>query len=114
MTSDEIVERWKAPLYKGRLASPTHTATGRGKACDDVVNFDVEIKGNLIVGIKFQATACVMTTAMADILAETVEGQSIEFVRSLDPFALFGLPVTALRRGCITLPLEVLRVSLHL
>lgn len=103
-----------APLYAGTVPGASHTGEGRNQDCKDFVHFDFKIEGNLIVAVRHTCKACVLTTAMADFLAETLEGKAQDHLKTIDPFKLMGIPILPQRRECIQLPYEVARVSLHL
>jgi hypothetical protein len=108
---EEIVERgMSAPLYAGIVPDASHTGEGRNKDCKDFVHFDFKIEGNLILAVRHICKACVLTTAMADFLAEALEGKKPVFLKEIEPFAFMGIPI--LRNGeCILLPWEVAKAT---
>lgn len=110
---EEIVERgMSAPLYAGIVPGATHTGEGRNQDCKDFVHFDFKIEGNLILAVGHKCKACVLTTAMADLLAEALEGKSPEFLQTIDPIQFIGIHVSPQRRECILLPYEVAKSGL--
>jgi len=113
--TDEIVDRGlHSPLYARAVPDATHRGEGRNDGCGDFVHFDFKIKDGILVACGHQCKACVLTTAMADFVCEALEGQTPDFVRTLNLFKLMGIPVGPERRDCILVVDRVLRVSLHL
>lgn len=110
---EEIVERgMSAPLYGGVVPDASHRGEGRNADCKDFVHFDFKIEGSLVIAVRHTCKACVLTTAMADFLAEALEGKETLILKSIDPFHLIGIPVSPQRRECILLPYEVAKSAL--
>ena len=101
MTTDDLIDRWQSPLYTGTLPDASCTGAGRNESCGDIVAFDFKIEGGIIVACRHTCKACVLTSAMADLFAEALEGQTPNFVRTLDPFKIIGIPIGPTRRDCI-------------
>lgn len=116
MTRDDIVERgMNAPLYAGVLADATHRGARRNEGCQDFVHFDFKINEvGLITEARHKCKACVLTTAMADILCEAMEMRKPIVVSTLDPFRLIGIPIGPNRRECILVAWEALHDALKI
>jgi NifU-like protein involved in Fe-S cluster formation len=119
MRTDEIVDRGlHCPLYAECLPGATHTGDGRNDSCGDHVQFDFEINGGVITKARHTCKACVLTTAMADFVCEALEGQTPDFVSTIDPFKMIGIAIGPNRRECITVVIraaaKALNVPVHL
>lgn len=110
-----VVAHYRRPLNARPLAAPTHAHEGTNPLCGDRLRIEVELQGDRLADVGFQASACAIATASASLLTERVRGVTTAVVATLTEAQVIealggGVPIA--RRGCATLPLRVLRVAL--
>ena len=76
----EIMDRAKAPVRAGRLASPDVTATVDNPLCGDRVTIDLKLDGGRIADIAHQVRGCALCQASASVMAAAAIGQTAEAV----------------------------------
>jgi NifU-like protein involved in Fe-S cluster formation len=103
---DELLDRWQHPRFKGTLDNCTHTGEEDNSLCGDSIQYQLTIDERGIVrGIKFTGEACVLTSALADILAEKVLGLHQNLISNIKMQEFVpGVQVGFNRRKCIELP----------
>lgn len=105
-TEDTIIERWRNPLFSGELEGSTHSGEEVNALCGDVIRYQLKLApSGVIEEIRFTAHACVLTSALADMLAERMRGER-PYV--LDKIVMHdfvpGVSVGFNRRKCVELP----------
>lgn len=71
-----IMERAKAPVRAGRLASPDATATVDNPLCGDRVTIDVKLADGKVADIAHQVRGCALCQASASVLAGAAVGRT--------------------------------------
>jgi nitrogen fixation NifU-like protein len=111
-----ILERFRHPRHFGELPGADASYEDVNPLCGDRLRIELRIgAGRDVETVRFQGDACAVATASADLLAEMVEGRSVERALGLERDALLGAlgaPIRASRLGCVSLPLAVLRGAL--
>src|SRR5690606_19150799 len=88
--SSEVLRRFDSPASAGRLDEAGTDAPGRveAEAQDPSLNvwvrFQVQIEGDSIRDVRFQAFGCPHTIAAADYVAEWLRGRPAAALRGLD------------------------------
>jgi nitrogen fixation NifU-like protein len=82
---DVIVDHNRSPRNRGRLPGATHHAEGDNPLCGDRLQLDVELAGDVIRDLRFEAGGCAISTASASLMSEAVKGKS-----RAEAAALFG------------------------
>ena len=83
-----ILEHYRRPNNRGRLAAPTHCGAERNPLCGDEVSVECLVTGGLIAEVAFDGHACSVSQASASIMTQAVRGHSSEAVVALaDAFA---------------------------
>lgn len=103
---DELLDRWQHPLFKGTLDPHTHAGEEHNHLCGDVIQYQVTIdERGIVTAIKFTGEACVLTSALADYLAEKVVGLHQDLIQNINMHDFVpGVQVGFNRRKCIELP----------
>lgn len=112
---DHILTHYYAPTHYGLAADFDIEVRRANPLCGDSMVLRLKFSGENIGGISFESVGCVLSRAAASILSEYIEEKSRQELRSLTTsqmLALFGVPVTPVRVGCVTLPLEALQGAL--
>ncbi|OUO90740.1 hypothetical protein B5F40_06000 [Gordonibacter sp. An230] len=117
-----IVERAAHPTRKGFSGAYDAKGEGDNPFCGDALEVRVALErrdgGMAVARAAFDGYACTLCTACADALMERVEGMRVSEAEALafeDVLGLWeGLEVGRTRRGCVELPLIVLKRALAL
>jgi nitrogen fixation NifU-like protein len=111
-----ILERFRHPRHFGELPGADASHEDVNPLCGDRLRIELRLGADRdLEAVRFQGDACAVATASADLLAEMVEGRSVESALGLEREALLaalGAPIRASRQGCVSLPLAVLRGAL--
>ncbi len=78
-----ILDHSKNPRYKFALAQANRDAEGYNPLCGDQVEIQLQVEDGRIVDVSFQGTGCAISTASADLMAESVKGKSIGEVQAM-------------------------------
>ena len=73
---DVIVDHNRSPRNRGRLPSATNHAHGDNPLCGDRLELDVELAGDVIRDLRFEASGCAISTASASLMSEAVKGRT--------------------------------------
>lgn len=83
-----ILEHYRHPHSRGRLAAATHRAAEGNPLCGDELSVDCVVAGGLITDVAFDGRACSVSQASASIMTQVVRGRSSQAVVALaDAFA---------------------------
>lgn len=88
MTGDDLyrevlMEHWRQPRYRGRLADPDLVAEGANPLCGDEITLTARIEDGRIVEIRFEGHGCTISQASASMLTEAVRGLPLAEAREL-------------------------------
>ena len=99
----------------GELADPDVTVEQTNPVCGDRLRLSLHLRGGRIDAVRFLAYGCAPTIACGSVLAERIEGMSVEeaarLTRQEIVQALDGLP--ARKRHAAALAIETLRAALE-
>ena len=124
MSSDEeeiyqehVLDHYEDPYHRGACPHATHADQGKNPLCGDVVRYELAIDdGGKIGGIYFDGQGCCISQASASMLAERMDGQSVDDVKrfaATDMLELFGARLTPNRQKCCLLPWRVLQSAIY-
>jgi nitrogen fixation NifU-like protein len=83
-----ILEHYRRPANRGRLAAPTHHAAERNPLCGDEVSVECLVSDGRIADVAFDGHACSVSQASASMMTQAVRGHSSATVVALaDAFA---------------------------
>lgn len=75
-----ILERYKTPRHRG-TTNPVHRRQrGHNPSCGDTIELTVQLNqaGDRIEDVKFEGEGCAISMASADLMAEALQGKTIE------------------------------------
>ncbi|HWP35689.1 MAG TPA: iron-sulfur cluster assembly scaffold protein [Thermodesulfobacteriota bacterium] len=107
-----IMEHFRRPRNRGRLAEPDIAHEDSNPLCGDVVRLELKLADGRVTEARFEANGCAISVAAASLLTEAVTGRSLEELRRFgkdDILALLGVRLSPARLKCGLLPLKVLR-----
>ena len=112
-----IVERYKTPHYRGVLDPNNFTFEDENPLCGDQIRIDVRTdNAGMVTEAVFSGHGCAISQASADLLVESIIGEDIEDVKSLnkeDVLDLLGIDLGPVRLKCALLPLKVLKAGVY-
>ncbi len=78
-----ILEHYKSPRNRGRVADPDVATRGHNPLCGDEVEVSLDIDDDTVRDVRFQGRGCSISQASASMMTEAVKGKSIEDARQL-------------------------------
>lgn len=111
MNRDLIIERYKKPKHYGKILNGIPIFV-ENASCGDEVNMYFEIKDKVVEDAKFEANACSICHASADILIDTLKGMNIgkvNFINEKELISKLGIEDGNPRKKCATLPIEAVK-----
>jgi acylphosphatase len=112
---EEVLDRYEAPLRRGRLAAPPAlSASGTNPRCGDLVTMYVSVHDGMVETVRFEGRGCTISQAAADLTAELAEGLASSAALRLSPAdVLSRLGGTTTRLDCASLALTTLQRALE-
>jgi nitrogen fixation NifU-like protein len=110
--SETVLEHYRHPRNRGRLADADAVAVASNPLCGDVIRFEIAVSGSIVAAAQFTGDACAISTAAASILTELVSGWPLDQVGRLSEetmVASLEAEIPPARMRCALLPLEALR-----
>jgi len=107
-----LMDHYRNPRNKGRIANPTFSTARYNPSCGDSVLFDVVLEGQIIKKIAFEGKGCVISQATCSIFTEYFVGKRIEDVLALTKEAIkdiIGMDLGNTRIKCALLSLVALQ-----
>ena len=80
---DVILEHFKNSSYASELSDATITAEGTNPLCGDELTMYLQVEGRRVTQARFKATGCAISQAAASMLAEQLEGKTVQEVTQL-------------------------------
>ena len=113
---EEILDHYRSSPHRGLLEHPDYHAEVENSLCGDQICFELKTKPDgTIDEVGFDGHGCAISQAAASLLAEHLEGKSLECARCLNSqqmLELIGTPLTPRRMKCGLLAWQALRESL--
>lgn len=78
-----ILDHSRNPKHFGTLAHATHEAKGDNPTCGDRISVQLEIDDGKIQDIAFTGEGCAIAKASGSLMAEAVQGKTVEEVKKL-------------------------------
>ena len=111
-----IVDRYKAPLFKGKLDNADIHFHDANPLCGDEIEVFVRLDDEgKIKEARFDGTGCAISQASVDLLLEDIEGKTPDEVMKLDADfikEMLNFPLTPVRLKCALLGLKVLQAGI--
>jgi len=113
----QIIDRYKHPLKRGVLDPHDLSYEDENPLCGDRIRIDLrtDAKGT-VTKAAFSGDGCAISQASADLLAEYIEGKSLDEIRSLSKetiLDLLGIELSPIRLKCALLSLKVLKAGAY-
>ncbi len=78
-----ILEHYKSPRNRGRLADPDVATRGHNPLCGDDVEISLDLVNDVVSDVRFQGKGCSISQASASMLTEAVKGKTTAEARDL-------------------------------
>ena len=114
--SSVIRERFRAPRFRGTLPGADASFEDVNPLCGDRIRIECRLAGGKVADARHHGDSCAICAASADVLLESVIGQSVDSVSTLtaaDLLERLQADVRPSRMKCVTLPLTVLQGALE-
>ncbi|MEJ2601437.1 MAG: SUF system NifU family Fe-S cluster assembly protein [Anaerolineales bacterium] len=112
-----IIDRYKNPLYRGKLDPNDISFEDDNPLCGDHIRIDLRVDSDeRVTEAAFEGHGCAISQASADLLVESVIGKSLDEVRTLskgDILDMLGLELGPVRLKCALLSLKVLKAGVY-
>lgn len=113
-----LVDHYRRPRHRGKLADADARVPGGNPGCGDVVTLHLKAKqgDDRVAAVSFEGVGCTLSQAAASILAERVNRQQPTFEEVLtysyeDMMDLLGRDLASSRPRCATLALGTLKAA---
>ncbi len=112
MYQDELIEHYKYPKLRKKLASPDFAAGHYNPSCGDRVTIEGNVTDGIVTDMGFQGSGCVISQAATSMLTEHCLGKSLAEIQQInkdDIIKMIGMELGPTRLRCALLCLEVLK-----
>lgn len=114
---EHVLDHYEDPYHRGPCPQPTHAHEDDNPLCGDVVRMELRIDDQGTVrALWFGGDGCCISQASASMLAEKMDGKSVDEIKSFtadEMLGLFGARLTPNRQKCCLLPWRVLQSAIY-
>ena len=114
---DALLDVFQNPKNRGEIAGADLEAKLLNPLCGDEIRLQIKLRnGQTIEKAVFSGNGCAISQASASLLAESIEGKTLNEVNKLnnnDILNLIGINPTPARLKCAFLSLDVLKEALN-
>jgi nitrogen fixation NifU-like protein len=101
---EEILDHYYSSAHRGRLESPDLISDLDNPLCGDEVHLELGLGADgRISQVRFEGHGCVISQAATSLLADRVEGATLDDVRRITPadvVKILGVPLSPTRMKC--------------
>jgi len=112
-----IIERYKTPHYRGHLDPHDIFFEDDNPVCGDHIEVTIRVDdADIVTEAAFDGHGCSISQASADLLVESIRGQTLAEVKALtkdDVIELLGIDLGPVRLKCALLSLKVLKAGVY-
>ncbi|MEW5868872.1 MAG: Fe-S cluster assembly sulfur transfer protein SufU [Chloroflexota bacterium] len=112
-----IIDRYKNPQYRGVLEPHDISFEDDNPLCGDHIRIDLRLDENeRVTEATFDGHGCAISQASADLLIESIQGKTLDEVKSLtkeDLLEMLGMELGPVRLKCALLSLKVLKAGVY-
>lgn len=78
-----ILDHSRSPRNSGRLDGSSHQSVGFNPLCGDQIALFLQVSGNKIEDVRFEAVGCAISLASASLMSEAIKGKTVEEAEKL-------------------------------
>lgn len=78
-----IIEHSQSPGHRGHLENPQVVEEGVNRSCGDEVSVELILTNGVVTDIRVNGRGCSISTASASMMADSVEGMTVEQAEDL-------------------------------
>ena len=112
-----IIDHYKNPQYRGILEPNDISFEDENPLCGDHICIDLRLdEDGKVKEAVFDGHGCAISQASADLLIESIQGKSLDDIKTLtkeDVLDLLGIELGPVRLKCALLPLKVLKAGVY-
>jgi len=112
-----IIDRYKNPHYRGSLEPNDISFEDDNPLCGDHIRIDLRLNDSGKVSeAAFDGHGCAISQATADLLLESIQGKTLDEIKSFtrdDLLELLGIELGPVRLKCALLSLKVLKAGVY-
>lgn len=112
-----IIDRYKNPHYRGSLEPNDISFEDDNPLCGDHIRIDLRLNDSGKVSeAAFDGHGCAISQATADLLLESIQGKTLDEIKTLtreDLLELLGIELGPVRLKCALLSLKVLKAGVY-
>ena len=113
--TDLVIEHFQNPRNVGTLEDPDGTGTVGNSVSGDMIEFQIKVRDNRLVDVKYRTFGCGAAIASSSIASEMAQGKTLEEVEQLTnqevAKALGGLPEQKIH--CSNLAADALHAAIE-
>ncbi len=113
---ENILDHYKNPRNFSSLEVFTNTASLSNVTCGDEMEVFLNVKGDIIEEISFQARGCAISIASMSMLSEKVLGKKVSYAKGItesEILSMLGMDKESPRTKCGLLSIQTLKKALH-
>jgi nitrogen fixation NifU-like protein len=114
---ERLLELYESPEHRGPLEGADVSLEGGNPGCGDIVTIHLKVgAGDKAEVITFEGAGCTISQAAAELVAERMEGASLEEIEELQHDVIIdelGREVVMSRPRCATLALGTLKQAVQ-
>jgi nitrogen fixation NifU-like protein len=113
---EAILDHYQNPRNYGVLEDATISYEEDNPVCGDHIRFDLIVKDDKVVDVRFSGHGCAISQASASMLTEEVLGKTLAELQKLDKqfiLEMLGIPLGPVRIKCALLSLKVLKAGVY-
>lgn len=109
---DIILDLYRNPHNKGRLATATHSRHETNPTCGDEVTVDLIVENGVVQNVTFDGVGCAISVAASSLVTDAIQGKSIKKIlgyTKADIDEWFGFSIVYTRENCAMLTLKAIQ-----
>jgi nitrogen fixation NifU-like protein len=114
---ENLLDLYENPRHRGELDGADISVQGGNPGCGDIVTIHLKVaQGERAERIMFEGEGCTISQAAAEMVADRMEGSSLEEIEQLEHDIVIdelGREVVMTRPRCATLALGTLKQAVH-
>ena len=114
---EHVLDHYEDPYHRGHAEQATHRHALKNPLCGDKIEIDLAIGSDgKIDELYFNGDGCCISQASASMLAERLDGKTVEEAKEFsarDMLELFGPRLTPNRQKCCLLAWQTLQQAIH-